>query len=62
MVGGGVSGLGGLLPRVREHLAAALCGHPGLPERADPAFVQAAGLGGMAGPRGALVVAESALD
>lgn len=61
VVGGGVSGLDGLLPRVRSHLAATLGGYPGLPEHADGAFVQAAGLGGMAGPRGALALARSAL-
>lgn len=61
VLGGGVAGLEGLLPRIRTHLAAGLGGYPGLPEHADDAFVQAAGLGGMAGPRGALAVAESAL-
>jgi fructokinase len=60
VLGGGVAGLAGLLPRVRAHLEAALGGYPGLPEHADEAFVQAAGLGAMAGPRGALVIAESA--
>lgn len=61
LLGGGVSGLPGLIPRVRAHLATALGGYPGLPEHSEDAFVQAAGLGGMAGPRGALAVAESAL-
>jgi fructokinase len=60
VLGGGVSGLTGLLPRVRAHLGVALGGYPGLPEHADEAFVQAADLGAMAGPRGALVIAESA--
>ena len=61
VIGGGVIGLDGLLPRVREHLARTLGGYPGLGEHAEEAFVQAAGLGRMAGPRGALAVAESAL-
>lgn len=61
VVGGGVAGLPGLLPRVRAHLATALGGYPGLPEHDDDAFVQAAGLGGMAGPRGALALAQAAL-
>ena len=61
LLGGGVSGLPGLIPRVRAPLRAALGGYPGLPVRAEEAFVQAAGLGDMAGPRGALAVAESAL-
>jgi fructokinase len=60
VLGGGVADLSGLLPRVRAHLEAALGGYPGLPEHADEAFVQAAGLGAMAGPRGALVIAGSA--
>jgi fructokinase len=38
----------------------ALGGYPGLPEHAEAAFVQPAGLGAMAGPRGALAVAEGA--
>lgn len=61
VIGGGVIGLAGLLPRVRAHLVGALGGYPGLAEHADESFVQAAGLGRMAGPRGALAVAESAL-
>ncbi len=60
VLGGGVAGMPGLLPRVRAHLATALGGYPGLPEHADERFVQAAGLGSMAGPRGALALAESA--
>ncbi|MGD9573345.1 MAG: ROK family protein [Thermoleophilia bacterium] len=60
LLGGGVAGLPGLVPRVREHLATALGGYPGLPEHAAPAFVQPAGLGGSAGPLGALVIAAAA--
>ena len=54
-------GVAGVLGRVRAHLARELGGYPGLGEHADEAFVQAAGLGQMAGPRGTLLVAESAL-
>lgn len=60
VLGGGVANLPGLLPRVRAHLAHALAGYPGLPEHADDAFVQPAALGGMAGPRGALILAGNA--
>lgn len=60
LIGGGVAALDGLLPRVRARLADALGGYPGLPEHADDAFVQGAGLGGMAGPLGALALAGSA--
>ncbi len=60
LLGGGVAGLPGLVPAVRAHLATALGGYPGLPQHDDPAFVQAAGLGGSAGPLGALVLAASA--
>jgi fructokinase len=61
IIGGGVAGLGGLLPRVRHHLTRVLGGYPGLPEHTDQAFIQPAALGAMAGPRGALVIARSAL-
>ncbi len=60
VLGGGVAAMPGLLPRVRARLAEALGGYPGLPEHADEAFVQPAGLGGMAGPRGALLLALGA--
>lgn len=61
VVGGGVASLPGLLPRLRAGLRDALAGYPGLPEHDDDAFVQPAALGGMAGPRGCLVLAEAAL-
>jgi fructokinase len=61
VVGGGFAAMPGRLPRVRLRLAEALGGYPGLPEHADEAFVQPAGLGDMAGPRGALLLAASGL-
>lgn len=61
IVGGGVAALPGLLPEVRERLHAALGGYPGLDEHASGDFVQAAGLGPMAGARGALALAAAAV-
>jgi fructokinase len=61
VIGGGVSELPGLFPAIHERLADELAGYPGLPEHGDPGFVVKAGLGGMAGPAGALVLAEQAL-
>ena len=60
VIGGGVVNLPGLLPAVRARLGALLGGYPGLDEHAADAFVVAAGLGQMAGPRGALALAEMA--
>jgi fructokinase len=60
VVGGGVGLAPGLLPRLRARLAEELDGYPGLPEYARPDFVVAAGLGDLAGPAGALVLAEGA--
>lgn len=61
VVGGGIIQMPGLFPLVREQLAAALGGYPGLPEHAVDGFVQPAALGQMAGAKGALVLAEHAL-
>jgi fructokinase len=61
ILGGGVLDLPGLLPRIRERLAARLGGYPGLAEHADEGFVREAGLGQIAGARGALALAEAAL-
>ena len=61
VIGGGVAGLPGLLPRVRAHLGEALGGYPGLPEHADEASCRRPGSGGWPGPRGALVLAERAM-
>jgi fructokinase len=62
VIGGGVAALPGLLPRVRAHLGTALGGYPGLAEHSGDAFIQAAALGPLAGPRGTLALAEAALE
>jgi fructokinase len=62
ILGGGVSGMPGLVPAVRRALADTLAGYPGLPEHGSVDFVVPAGLGSMAGPAGALVLADLALD
>ncbi len=61
VIGGGVSALPGLFPAVRSKLVELLGGYPGLPEHAAEDFVARAALGGMAGPAGALVLAELAV-
>ncbi len=61
VLGGGVSGLPGLLPAVRAALRDALAGYPGLSEHDGDAFVVASKLRGEAGAYGALVLAEQAL-
>jgi fructokinase len=60
VIGGGVVNLPGLLPALRARLSELLGGYPGLDEHGTDAFVSVAGLGQMAGPRGTLVLAESA--
>ncbi|MGH3797791.1 MAG: ROK family protein [Pseudonocardiaceae bacterium] len=60
VIGGGVSALPGLFPLVRAQLAEELAGYPGLPEHAADDFVVPAALGALAGPAGALVLAEYA--
>lgn len=60
VVGGGVAGLPGLFPMLRAKLAEALSGYPGLPEHDSADFVVPAALGQMAGPAGALALAELA--
>ncbi len=61
VLGGGVAGLPGLLPALRDGLSAALAGYPGLAEHGAPGFVVPPGLGGAAGAAGALALAELAL-
>ncbi len=60
VVGGGVGLTPGLLPLVRKALKAALGGYPGLNDFSDAQFVRSAELGVMAGPTGALVLAQRA--
>lgn len=61
VIGGSVAGLPGLFPLMRACLVKALAGYPGLPEHAADDFVLPAALGPLAGPAGALVLAQSAL-
>lgn len=60
VVGGGVAKLPGLLPQVHDRLVEELAGYPGLPEHTAAGFVVPAALGDLAGPLGALVLAEHA--
>jgi len=62
VIGGGVAELPGLFPLLRQRLAVALAGYPGHAEHTAADFVVPAGLGGRAGPLGALVLAERALE
>jgi fructokinase len=61
IVGGGVSGLPGLLDLVNRRLVGELSGYPGFPEH-DSGFVVPPGLGDMSGLAGGMVLAERALD
>lgn len=61
IIGGSVPALPGLFPSLRVRLAETLAGYPGLPEHSAPDFVVPAGLGALAGPAGAFVLAEAAL-
>jgi fructokinase len=60
VIGGGASRLPGLFPLLRARLADALAGYPGLPEHAADDFVVPAALDQLAGPAGALLLAELA--
>lgn len=60
VLGGGVCSLPGLFDALRARLAEALAGYPGLAEHDPQTFVVPAALGSMAGPAGALVLAELA--
>jgi len=60
VVGGGLGSMPGLVSATRAALADRLGGYPGLSEHADTGFVVPAGLGGMAGPLGSLILAERA--
>jgi fructokinase len=61
VIGGSVAQLPGLFPLIREQLVVTLAGYGTLPEHAADEFVSPAGLGPLAGPAGALVLAENAL-
>jgi fructokinase len=61
LIGGGVAELPGLFPAVRKALTTQLAGYPGLPEHGSVDFVMPPELGAMAGPAGALALAELAL-
>ena len=61
VIGGSVAELPGLFPLLRTKLVETLAGYGALPEHATDHFVAQAGLGGLAGPAGALVLAENAL-
>ncbi|MDQ3763928.1 MAG: ROK family protein [Actinomycetota bacterium] len=60
VIGGSVAGLPGLFPLIRINLAKALAGYPGLPEHGADDFIVPATLGSLAGPAGALVLADRA--
>jgi fructokinase len=59
IIGGGVTRLPGLLPRVIDRLSAELGGYPGLPDH-DAGFVVPPGLGDLSGLAGGLILAERA--
>ncbi len=63
MIGGGLGvGQAHLLPRIREGVVAKLAGyHPAISSATIEAIIAPAGLGGDAGPLGALCLAEAAL-
>jgi fructokinase len=61
VIGGSVAELPGLFPLVRTKLVETLAGYGVFPEHTADEFVVPAGLGGLAGPAGALVLAENAL-
>ena len=62
VIGGSVTGLPGLFPLIRVNLSEALAGYPGLPEHDADDFIVPATLGPLAGPVGALVLADQALS
>lgn len=61
VIGGSVPQLPRLFPLVRAKLATTMAEYGALPEHAAEGFVTPADLGGLAGPAGALVLAENAL-
>ena len=62
IIGGGVADLPGLFPMIHERLRASLGAYPGLDEHTAPTFVVPPGLGGLAGPLGAVALADQAAN
>ena len=61
VLGGGLASMPGVVEATAVHTARELRDYPGVVAHQAPGFVVAAGLGGMAGPLGTLVLAERAL-
>lgn len=61
IIGGGVANLPGLFPQIRTRLVATLGSYPGLAEHDADTFVVPPGLGAMAGPLGAVALADMAV-
>jgi fructokinase len=62
ILGGGVPKMPGLFPATRRALVESLAGYPGLPEHQAEDFIVPPGLGDLAGPAGALALAELELS
>lgn len=60
VVGGGLGSMSGVVDSARATLRHQLGGYPGMPEHVAADFIVPADLGGMAGPAGALILAEEA--
>ncbi len=60
VIGGSVTGLPGLLPLLRANFFEMLAGYPDLPENAADDFIVPPALGSLAGPAGALILADRA--
>jgi fructokinase len=60
VIGGSVTALPGLFPLVRSNLAQTMAGFHRLPEHGADGFIVPAALGPLAGPAGALVLADYA--
>jgi fructokinase len=60
VIGGGVAALPELFPLLRANFSEAMAGYPGLLEHDADDFIVPAALGWLAGPAGALVLAERA--
>lgn len=60
VLGGGLGSMAGVVEAARAELSAQLAGYPGLLEHGEAGFLVPAGLGPLAGPAGALILAELA--